>query len=230
MLEQMRKHMNWIMWTILVIIIVTFLFFGIYPSSSGAGVAAKVNGDIISTGELNRSYRNLVETYRQIFKDQINDAMAKNLRTQALRELIQNRLLVQEADRIGLRVADEEVQASILRVPAFSPGGRFDRATYERYLDYVNMKPRAFEENQRQLLLRAKLERLIEDSVAVTDDEVAAAYAERKARSKAGDQAKDRDAFRQSLLVEKKRAAVEAFVQGLFKKAESTTNQTEIAL
>src|SRR5512138_2287384 len=138
MLEQMRKHMNWIMWTVLAIVIVSFLFFGIFPSSSGAGVAARVNGDVITTGELNRAYRNLVETYRQIFKDQFNDAMSKTLRTQALRELIQDRLLVQEAERIGLKVSDEEVQASILRIPAFSPGGRFDRASYERYLDYVN--------------------------------------------------------------------------------------------
>jgi peptidyl-prolyl cis-trans isomerase D len=230
MLEQMRKHMNWIMWTILVIIIITFLFFGIYPSSSGAGVAAKVNGDIISTGELNRSYRDLVETYRQIFKDQFNDAMAKNLRTQALRELIQNRLLVQEAERVGLMVSDEEVQAAILRVPAFSPGGTFDRATYERSLDYINMKPRAFEESQRQMILRTKLERLIEDSVAVTDDEVSAALAERKTKTKPGDLVKEREAVRRSLLVEKKRAAVEAFVQGLFKKAKITTNQSEVEL
>lgn len=228
MLEQMRKHMSWIMWTILAIIIVTFLFFGIYPSSSGAGVAAKVNGDIISTGELNRSYRNLVETYRQIFKDQFNDTMAKTLRAQALRELVQNRLLVQEAERVGLKVSDEEVQASILRIPAFSPGGRFDQATYERYLDYTNMKPRAFEESQRERLLRTKLERVIEDSVAVTDDEVAAAYAERKPKTKPGDLAKERDSFRQSLLVEKKRSAVEAFVQGLFKKGKITMNKAEM--
>ena len=228
MLEQMRKHMNWIMWTILVIIIVTFLFFGIYPSSSGAGVAAKVNGDIISTGELNRSYRNLVETYRQIFKDQLNDSMTKTLRQQALRELIQNRLLVQEAGRVGLRVSDEEVQAVIMRTPAFASQGRFDKMAYERYLDYINVKPSVFEETQREYLLRQRIERIIEDSIDVTEDELKAAYASRNPKAKAGDYEKNMSSFRQSYLAEKKRSAVEAYAQALLKKSKIVMNQAEL--
>jgi peptidyl-prolyl cis-trans isomerase D len=192
MLEQMRKHMNWIMWTILVLIIVTFLFFGIYPSGGGRGVAATVNGEEISATELNRVYRNLYETYRQIFKEQFTDTLAKNLRSQALRELVQSRLLVQEASRIGLRVSDEELRDTILRIPSFSPGGRFDQAAYERYLDYVNMKPSAFEESQRESLLRRKLERIIEEGVDVTEAEVREAYAKRNPKAKAGEYEKKR--------------------------------------
>ncbi len=230
MLEQMRKHMNWIMWTILVLIIVSFLFFGIYPADTGSNVAASVNGEIIGSGELNRVYRNMVETYRQIFKDQFNDAMSRTLRAQALRELVQNRLLVQEARRVGLRVSDEEVQAAIMAVPAFSPGGRFDQAEYRRYLDYINQKPAAFEESQRDMILREKLERLIEGSVDVTEQEIAEAYASRNPKAKKGDLEKNRETFRQSLLVEKRRAAVEAYVQGLFRKAEIRTDPSETVL
>lgn len=230
MLESMRKHMSWIMWLILVLIIVSFLFFGIFPSDTGQGMAASVNGEVIGASELNRVYRNMVETYRQIFKDQFNDAMSKTLRAQALRELIQNRLLVQEAKRIGLRVSDEEVQAAIMAVPAFSPGGRFDRASYLRYLDYINQKPSSFEESQRGVILRDKMERLIEGSVDVTDQEVADAYAARNPKAKRGDLEKNRETFRQSLLVEKRRAAVEAYVQGLFKKAEIKTDPLESVL
>jgi peptidyl-prolyl cis-trans isomerase D len=221
--------MNWIMWTILVLIIVSFLFFGIFPSDTGQGIAASVNGDIISSSELNRTYQNMVDTYRQIFKDQFNEAMTKTLRQQALRELIQNRLLAQEAERIGLTVSDEEVQAAIMQVPAFSSGGQFDRAAYARYLDYINLKPKAFEEAQRDQMLRQKLERIVEDGVAVTDGEMEKAYASRNPKAKKEDLEKNREAFRQSLLVEKKRAALEAYVQGLFKKAEIKTNAAEAA-
>jgi len=229
MLEQMRKHMNWIMWTILVLIIVTFLFFGIYPSGEGRGVAATVNGETISMTELNRVYRNLSETYRQIFKDQFTDALAKSLRGQALRELVQNRLLVQEASRMGLRVSDDELRDTIMRIPSFSPGGRFDQATYERYLDYINTKPSAFEESQRESLLRQKLERIIEGGVEVTDTEVQEAYAKRNPKAKAEEFAKNRDAFRKSLLSEKQRTAVEAFVRGLEKKSKITTTEEAAA-
>jgi peptidyl-prolyl cis-trans isomerase D len=221
--------MNWIMWLILVLIIVTFLFFGIYPSGGGRGVAATVNGETISTTELNRVYRNLYETYRQIFKDQFSDALAKNLRSQALRELVQGRLLVQEAGRMGLRVSDEELRDTIMRIPSFSPGGRFDQATYERYLDYINLKPSSFEESQRESLLRQKLERIIEEGVDVTDAEVKEAYAKRNPKAQAGEFDKNRDSFRKTLLTEKRRNAVEAFVRGLEKKAKIKTTEEAMA-
>jgi len=229
MLEQMRKHMNWIMWIILILVIVTFLFFGIYPSTGGRGEAATVNGEVITAGELDRAYRNMYESYRQIFKDQFTDAMARTLRQQALRDLVQGRLLVQEASRIGLRVSDEEVRAAIMRTPAFAPGGRFDKATYERYLDYVNVKPSVFEETQREFMLRQKIERLIEDGVDVTEDELKAAYASRNPKAKAGDFDKDRESFRKTYLAEKRREAVNAYTQTLFKKGKITMNQAELA-
>jgi len=228
MLEQMRKHMNWIMWVILILVIVSFLFFGIYPSSGGGGAAATVNGEVVTAGELNRAYRNMYETYRQIFKDQFNDQMAKGLRQQALRDLVQERLLMQEAKRIGLRVTDEEVQAAIMRTPSFSSQGKFDKAAYERYLDYVNIKPSVFEESQREYMLKQKIERIIEEGVDVTDAELAAAYAARNPKAKAGDLEKNKENFRKTLLAEKKRSAVEAYAQVLFKQGKVTMNQGEI--
>jgi peptidyl-prolyl cis-trans isomerase D len=221
--------MNWIMWIILVLVIISFLFFGIYPSDGGRGEAANVNGDVITAGELDRAYRSMYETYRQIFKDQFTDAMAKTLRQQALRELVQTRLLVQEASRIGLRVSDEEVRAAIMRTPAFAPGGRFDKTAYERYLDYVNVKPSVFEETQREFMLKQKIERVIEEGVDVTDDELKAAYAARNAKAKAGDLEKNRESFRKAYLAEKRRDAVNAYVQTLFKKGKITMSKAELA-
>jgi len=230
MLEQMRKHMSWIMWTILALIIVSFLFFGIFPADTGQGIAASVNGETISASELNRYYLDLANTYRDIFKDQFTDAMSRTLRSQAMRDLVQRRLLVQEAKRSGLRVSDEEVRTAIMLVPAFQRNGQFDRPTYLRYLSYINQKPAAFEETQRDEMLRRRLERIVEDSVAVTRDEAEAAYAKRYPKAKVSDREKNWDTFQQSLLVEKKRAALEAYVQGLFKKADIQMNAAEVEL
>jgi peptidyl-prolyl cis-trans isomerase D len=220
--------MNWIMWIILILVIVSFLFFGIYPASDSRGAAATVNGETVTAGELNRAYRNMYETYRQIFKDQFNDSMAKGLRRQALQDLVQTRLLVQEAKKTGLRVTDEEVQAAIMRTPSFSNQGKFDRIAYERYLDYINVKPSVFEETQREYMLKQKIERIIEEGVDVTEDELKAAYAARNPKAKAGDLEKNRESFRQTLLSEKKRTAVDAYGQVLYKKGKVTMNQAEI--
>jgi peptidyl-prolyl cis-trans isomerase D len=225
MLEQMHKHMKWLMWTIVILVAVTFLFFGIYPSSSSGRTAAKVDGYVISTDEVNRVYLNMAENYRKILKDQFNQNFADILRKQALQELITNRLLVQEADRKGLKVTDEELQTYIMNIPAFNNGGKFDQRSYDRALQSINMTPAAFEASQREYLLRQKLERLVEDQVAVTDAELPAAYAAKNPKARKGDFVKNKESFKQSYLAEKQREAVDAYVRVLMSKAEIRVNE-----
>jgi peptidyl-prolyl cis-trans isomerase D len=229
MLQSMHKHMKWIMWAIVVLVTVTFMFFGIYPSTVSGRTVAKVDGYAIGSDELNRVYRNMEETYRQIMKDQFNENFARTLRGQALRELVQNRLLVQEADRVGLRVTDEELQAYIMQIPAFVSRGKFDRRAYEGALQNINMTPAQFEANQREFLLRQKMERLVQDGVAVTDAELSAAYASKNPKAKPGDFEKNKVAFRQTYLAEKQRSALDAFVKGLANKATITIDDKAFA-
>ncbi|MGE5173678.1 MAG: SurA N-terminal domain-containing protein [Betaproteobacteria bacterium] len=215
MIEWMRKHMVWMMWIIVGLITVTFLFFGIYPSSQGGRAVAKVGGYVITSDDVNRVYRNLYDSYRELLKDQFNESFAKNLRNQALQELIVNRLLVAEAERIGLRVSDEELQAAIMKMPAFSRDGRFDKQSYERILDRINMKPAAFEASQREFLLRQKLEQLVKDGVTVEDAEFQAAYQRKNPNAKPGDFEKNKESFRQAYLAEKQRDALTALLRNI---------------
>lgn len=215
MLEQMHRHMKWIMWIIVGLITIAFLFFGIYPSDERGAVAAKVNGQTISQEEFNRVYQNMYQTYRDVLKDQFNESFAQGLRAQALRGLIAERLLVQEAERKGLRVTDEELQKSIMAVPSFQQQGKFSRKNYDNYLRYVNLTPKAFEARQREELLKQKLVGLVEEGVSVTDAEVARTYAERNPKATPGDFEKNRETFRRSALEEKKQAALDAFIAKL---------------
>jgi len=229
MLKQVHKHMSWIMWAIIILITVTFLFFGIYPSSVTGNMAANVNGDVITGDDLNRVYRNLYDTYKQIFKDQFNEAMTKTLRTQALRELVQGRLLIQEAGRMGLKISDDELRGAIMKITAFSPQGKFDQRTYEYYLQRENITPAVFETEQREFMLRKKLENLIEDSVEVTDAELAAVYASTNPKAKAGDFEKNKESFRKTQLQKKRSEAREAFVRGLESKGKVVLNDKALA-
>ncbi len=228
MLEQIHKHMTWMLWSIIVVITVTFLFFGIWGPSMGGRTVAKVNGYVISGDELNREYQDMYDNYRKIMKDQMPDNFSKIIRSQALRRLVQDRLLVQEAERVGLRVTDAELQSVIMQVPAFSRAGRFDQRMYERALEGINMKPAAFEENQRESLLRRKLMQLVEDGVSVTDAELSAAYASKNPKAKAGDFEKNKAAFRQTYLAEKQNDALDAYVRGLENKATITINDSSL--
>jgi peptidyl-prolyl cis-trans isomerase D len=215
MLEVIHKHMKWIMWAIVVLITVTFLFFGIYPADVGGRSVAKVGGDTITLDEYNRVYRNLYEKYKEILEDEINESVVNSLKLQALQELVIGRLLVQEAERVGLRISDKELQAVIITMPSFSRDGRFDKKLYDRILDQINMKPAAFEANQREFLLRQKLEQLVRDGVMVTDAELVAAYLQKNPDAKSGDFEKDREMFKQTHLAEKQRDALTAYVRGI---------------
>lgn len=223
MLVQMHRHMRWIMWTIVILVTVTFLFFGMYPSASGGRTVAKVDGYVIGSDDVNRAYQQMAENYRSILKDKFTDDLAKALRSQALQDLIQNRLLVREAERRGFRVGDEELQGYIAQVPAFMNQGRFDQRSYEYALGSINMTPAVFEASQREYLVRQKLVGLIEDGVGdPNDNELSSAYAARNPKAKKGDYEKAEASFRQSYLAEKRREALNAFVKGLMNRATIT--------
>lgn len=231
MLESLHKHMKWIMWIIVGLVTVAFVFtFGNYPTGGEGGTIAAVNGDIISVNEFNRAYQNMHETYRDMLKDQFNEAFAKTLRGQVLGQLINQRLLIQEAERRGLRVSDEELRQSIMNIPLFNRQGGFDQKVYERYLSRINLTAAAFEEMQRWFLLSRKLERLIEESVDVTERELMVLYRERNPKSRSGDFEKNKASFRQTILAEKRGAALDAYLSGLRVGAKIKINSEAAAL
>ena len=51
-----------------------------------------------------------------------------------LEELIQQRLLLQAAQELGLQVTDEELVQGIARNPAFQAAGQFNKNIYEQAL------------------------------------------------------------------------------------------------
>ncbi len=215
MIEWMRKHMVWMMWIIVGLITVTFLFFGIYPSADRGRAVAKVGDYVITSEEVNRVYRNLYDNYKDLLKDKLTAAVEKSLRNQALQELIVNQLLIAEARQMGLRVSDEELQAVIMKMPAFGRDGRFDKRIYDQILNRINMTPAVFEASQREFLLRQKLEHLVKDSVAVEEPELRAAYEQRNPKATSGDFEKNRESFRQTYLAEKQRDALTALLRNI---------------
>jgi len=215
MIEWIRKHMGWMMWVIVGLVTVTFLFFGMYPSSIGGKAVAKVGEVVITNDEVNRVYQNLYDTYRDALKDKFNESVEKSLRNQALQEIIVSQLFTEEAKNMGLQVTDQELQADIMKMPGFLRDGKFDKESYDRILDRINMTPAAFEANQRDFLLRQKMEQLVRDSVTVQDAELRAVYQERNPKAKPGDFEKNENTFRQTYLAEKQRDALTVFLRNV---------------
>ena len=145
MLRLMReKATSWIIKVLLGAIVVVFIFWGIGSfRAQRVGRVALVNGEQITLDEHREAYNNLVEQLRQRFGNNLNEEMIKMLqvRKQALNQLIDNKLLVQEARRLKFRVSDKELAEAITKIEAFQRAGVFDSLLYQSVLNRLRMNP-----------------------------------------------------------------------------------------
>ncbi len=182
MLKYMRTHAtSWIIKVGLFFIIVVFAFYFGWGRIRGRyqGVVAEVNGQLISTRDLNERYQNLLALYRDRFRGQLSDETIRafGLKQQALNELINDILLYQEALRMNFRVSPEELRKSIQSSPIFQVNGKFNKGRYLRILSVNRTKPEDFEQMHKQHLLIDKLRNLIlQNTGIVSEEEVREAY------------------------------------------------------
>jgi peptidyl-prolyl cis-trans isomerase D len=164
MLRFMRQQAgNWLIKVLL----------GAFRAQRGGRVAL-INGDPITQDEYREVYNNLIERLRNRFGNNLNEDMIKMLRVkeQALNQLIDNKLLVQEARRFKFRVSDKELAHAILQIEAFQRAGVFDKRIYQNVLSRLRMTPEEFEIAQREAMLIERVRDLITSSVKVSDSEV----------------------------------------------------------
>ena len=165
-------------------IIVTFIFsFG--RGSSGFRTrtpetwAAKVNGDLVTAGDFNQAYSS---RFRQMSamrggKYTTDNAKQDNLKAETLRSLIDQELIAQQADDLGIRVSDAEVADAIARSPQFQQDGKFDFDYYKKLIENgYGMSITRFEEAYRRDLVRGKVIKAAIAGANVSEDEVKAAW------------------------------------------------------
>ena len=181
MLDVIRKRKrSWLVLLLLGVGVLAFVMVGVGPQGGQNQVVtiADVNGHPITYSEVETHYYRMLQTYQQLAGGRLSpaDIEALNLRGQLLEELINQRLLLQEAQKLGLQVTDEELVDGIARNPAFQVSGRFDRSVYEQTLLRQGMTPGEFEVQQREALVIQKLRDLIQHSVPVTAAEIEQRY------------------------------------------------------
>lgn len=175
-----KKKRSWIITILLGLIIVVFIaFYG--GSQQPTGVAshvAEINGESISQREFIVHYQRAVERYREMFKGSLTPELLKNLniKQSLLEEMIEARLVLQEARRLGLSATDEELMNAIAQVPEFHVNGRFNKERYIQLLRANRLTPAQFEEDQRKQLTIQRLLGVLADAAHVTEAEVRERY------------------------------------------------------
>lgn len=179
-LSLMRKHAgSLLIKAIMVVIALSFvIYFGSMKDSSRIVEYALVNDTMITKAEYDNAYRNLVATYQEQFGGMWNNNLAEmfDLENSALENLINTEIISQEAENLGLRVTEKEIQGSIVVSAAFQTEGRFDKNRYASLLSYNRMTPAEFEGNIRQDLLQKKINQFLMTLLPVTENEVMDQY------------------------------------------------------
>jgi peptidyl-prolyl cis-trans isomerase D len=189
MLQVLRdnlKYLSWVLWLVIaVFILFTFVDFGsAVPGVSPTSDAAVTVGDHeISYADFERAYRQTEDTYRQLYGDQFSGDTARQLGLpmQVLDGLVAEKILLSEADRMGLMVTDAELRNEILRFPAFqnSDGGFIGGDEYNRVLRQGGLTTDSFETLMRTELLTQKVRSVLSANIFVADSEIEDTYRRR---------------------------------------------------
>ncbi len=141
-------------------------------------VAATVNDTEISYASFQTAYSNLYNLYQSIYQGNFNAVLEKqlNLPQQALQQLIEEELLVQQADAMDLDVSEKELVDSIAKYEAFQINGQFNRDRYLQVLNYQRMTPEQFENAQRRQLLTQKVRDQLQQGAMIGDAELEQAF------------------------------------------------------
>lgn len=179
MLQSIRDTaQGWIAWVIIILISIPFALWGIqeYLGVGGEPVVANVDGQEITDYELSERVRIARENLRASLGDSYRPDLfpEATLRRQVLDQVIEERVLFQGAQDMGLAVSDEAVRRFILSQQGFQQDGRFDSAVYENTLRNRGMSTAGYEQLVRQDLLLRQFSDAVESSSFVTVTELAA--------------------------------------------------------
>ncbi len=155
-----RKAQSPYLQATVVMIIIVFIFWGVGGNQGGArNAVATVNGESITQREYDEALERTIDQYSSQFGGNLPKGFmeALDIKRQVLNELIQQSLLLQGGEDMGIYVSDAEIQNSIREMTVFQNNGVFDPGRYKEVLKGSRLTPIKFENGLRSDLLVTKV-------------------------------------------------------------------------
>ncbi|WP_445775984.1 SurA N-terminal domain-containing protein [Shewanella sp.] len=179
MLEKIREGSQGVVAkTILVLVILSFAFAGVssYLGSNTGVPAAIVNGEEVSANDLETAFQNERSRIEQQLGEMFNalaadDNYMNSIKQGVLDRLVADKLIDQAANKLGLRVSDEQIKKAIIDEPAFQTDGKFDNDRYLAVLRQLGYQTTSFRNMMRVDMTRRQLLNAIVGSEFVLDGE-----------------------------------------------------------
>src|SRR5712692_2678419 len=137
-----------------------------------ANVAAEVNGYNITYDELEKYYKSQGQA-----GSEKPDEEATLTKVNLLRELIDNQIMLQRAERLGLMAVDSDVESKLTELKAPYTQEEFDKQLKGRGITLEDVKT----EIRRSLSIQKLFNKEITSKISITDGELRAFYENNKA-------------------------------------------------
>ena len=141
MLEMMRsKAASWVVKILFLFLILSFAIWGVGDMFRGRGAlqtVAEVGGTEIARQDLSDQFRRLMNTMRSRFGESFDTqkAVQLGLLDQTLDQIVNSRLLLLDAQDLGLDVGDDLIRTTIRNAPEFrGVGNNFDPLRFREFM------------------------------------------------------------------------------------------------
>jgi peptidyl-prolyl cis-trans isomerase SurA len=146
---------------------------GCSGKQDGADVMASVNGRKITRTEVEKYYNNQTADAPQ----KPSQEQADSLRLSILRELIDNEILMQRAEKMGLLATDEEINSKLAEIKAPYTQEEFDKRLKDRNLTLDDFK----RDLRRSITIEKVLNKEITSKINISDEDITNYYNQHKA-------------------------------------------------
>jgi peptidyl-prolyl cis-trans isomerase D len=171
MLQNIRERFTGTFAIVLLVLLgLSFVFFGISMPFLGGGYAAKVEGVEIPLARLENAYQAELARFAE-FGGELQPEIRRMIRQGVLDNLIRETLVDVYLVESGYRVTDQMITDFIQRVPEFRVDGRFSKDRYFAWLDERLLTPTMFEEDQRNALRLQQFQRGVGATAFITPAE-----------------------------------------------------------
>jgi parvulin-like peptidyl-prolyl isomerase len=165
---------------IIVIVSVSIAYFGTPPEKL---YAAKVNNDYITKSQYNKAVDRIKFQYIQMLKTDFNSpsgaSLLSEIRKNTLDNLINNKLLIQEANKLGIKVEKKEIHEKIdtIKNTNFNNNEKLFKDTLKSNGLTLSMLKDSIKE---ELLIEKVKNKIVDDKFKISDKELKEYYEKNK--------------------------------------------------
>ncbi|HEB36175.1 MAG TPA: hypothetical protein ENI18_10085 [Candidatus Aminicenantes bacterium] len=193
MLKAMRKNvkkLSPILWLVIAAFIITI--FAVWGGAGRLG-ETRTTGAIVTIGKEKISadlyFQNLrqrLEGLKREFKDLDSKLIQQlNIPRQVLEQIIQQTLLSQKAQELGIDASSEEIREKIIAYPIFQKEGKFvGFEEYKRILEWNRISISKFEESLKKEIILNKVMKVLTAGITLTPEELWENYKNRNESAK----------------------------------------------